>query len=888
MAKKLKKLLKSFTLIELIIVIAVIAVLGVAAFLVLSQWMSKSRDSRRIADFHVIKNALDISFVDKSYYPLPDENILVKDKFGGLGWIQGAFSNKVVSSLNSIQKPPFDPKSKLPYDYSVTPDGKEYEIRVFVENFVSNRLISQSFASKTISNIVGNYKKYLLIKSPTNDIFIWNVKNLFCDEIDFTLCEINDSSILSIGYNNQELGYSIQLSGLNLTPLFNDSTSNELKQVLLEDLKKFLPNEFNNYGESQLLKKIGSFISEEKVPYKSEEIDSYSGTTRLINYYLGNIICGDGKIEGSEQCDDGNKISGDGCSGICKFEIPSCQLTATPNHKTSSPLVSQISGSVTNGGFFSKIIINGVETIDPLLPLSNSFTNGVHTITGVVVNHIDNTVSSDCSIKVNVGSIVCGNGVKEGIEECDDGNLINYDGCSSTCVKTFTPILFKDSSGNNVFPSNCNDLNIKKNQYLAYNKYETNNLTTLKQISLSQINDGVYWMDLDGMSSNEKYISDDETSILINSDEVNGSTTVNDSSKYANNITNTSVVNTSSTKKTGTSSLNFPTNSMLTVTGNPSNNELDFGSGDFTIDFWMNPTLVSGTYNLISKRSHQSSYDGYIILISNGLVKAYFSSNGTSWDIANPLSCGNVKIGSWYHVAVVRSNNNILCFNNGLLTSSISTTKSIFSNNQPIRIGKDSNGLPFTGYMDEIRISKGSGRRTSNFSLDLVAPLPVSCDMTKDGGGWTQIGNFSSCPGQDILSENGFNIQEIGNYQKSRGLPSVIYNLDSLKTTGIKVITNNYHTNGRFFKPSCFLNIDGSTQADCRTSYSSINWTNPVVSAGLPNYGLILIDQTNGWGNYNDLFGIRLRKGSSQESNWNRDHGKTCSGNTSRMKLFIK
>jgi cysteine-rich repeat protein len=32
------------------------------------------------------------------------------------------------------------------------------------------------------------------------------------------------------------------------------------------------------------------------------------------------IVCGNGLIESGEQCDDGNKISGDGCSSICKTE----------------------------------------------------------------------------------------------------------------------------------------------------------------------------------------------------------------------------------------------------------------------------------------------------------------------------------------------------------------------------------------------------------------------------------------------------------------------------------------------------------------------------------------------------------------------------------------
>ncbi|MEF2175547.1 MAG: prepilin-type N-terminal cleavage/methylation domain-containing protein, partial [Candidatus Absconditabacteria bacterium] len=72
MAKKLQKFLKSFTLIELIIVIAVIAVLGASAFLVLSQWMSKSRDSRKIADLGTIDKAINVSFTSKDKLPTPD------------------------------------------------------------------------------------------------------------------------------------------------------------------------------------------------------------------------------------------------------------------------------------------------------------------------------------------------------------------------------------------------------------------------------------------------------------------------------------------------------------------------------------------------------------------------------------------------------------------------------------------------------------------------------------------------------------------------------------------------------------------------------------------------------------------------------------------------
>jgi fibro-slime domain-containing protein len=37
-------------------------------------------------------------------------------------------------------------------------------------------------------------------------------------------------------------------------------------------------------------------------------------------------VCGNGKVEGSEQCDDGNTVTGDGCSPFCRLE-PKCPAT---------------------------------------------------------------------------------------------------------------------------------------------------------------------------------------------------------------------------------------------------------------------------------------------------------------------------------------------------------------------------------------------------------------------------------------------------------------------------------------------------------------------------------------------------------------------------------
>lgn len=92
-------------------------------------------------------------------------------------------------------------------------------------------------------------------------------------------------------------------------------------------------------------------------------------------------FCGDGNIDTSvgEQCDDGNTVSGDGCSASCLLEV--CG---------------------------NNVIEPGEECDD------------------------GNTSSGDgCSASCTIEG--CGNGILEPGEECDDGNTVDGDGCSSTC-----------------------------------------------------------------------------------------------------------------------------------------------------------------------------------------------------------------------------------------------------------------------------------------------------------------------------------------------------------------------------------------------------------------------------------------------------------------------
>ncbi len=82
--------------------------------------------------------------------------------------------------------------------------------------------------------------------------------------------------------------------------------------------------------------------------------------------------CGDSFRTYPEECDDGNTVSGDGCSADCKVEI----------------------GYSCTGGSYK------------------------------------NSAADVCTAYT---TSVCGDGIVSGTEECDDMNTANGDGCSSTC-----------------------------------------------------------------------------------------------------------------------------------------------------------------------------------------------------------------------------------------------------------------------------------------------------------------------------------------------------------------------------------------------------------------------------------------------------------------------
>ena len=146
----------------------------------------------------------------------------------------------------------------------------------------------------------------------------------------------------------------------------------------------------------------------------------------------------------------------------------------------------------------------------------------------------------------------------------------------------------------------------------------------------------------------------------------------------------------------------------------------DFGFGlqDFTIEIWFYiNTLQSPNNRLIFFSDNKSNIDLSGSGINSGKIVYY---DGTSY----PTSGSALALGQWHHVAVTRSATNGRIFINGQQLASFTSSFNYGTTSRQLFIGATNSGVEsFNGYIDDLRITKGVARYTSNFTPP-TAPFP--------------------------------------------------------------------------------------------------------------------------------------------------------------------
>ena len=182
------------------------------------------------------------------------------------------------------------------------------------------------------------------------------------------------------------------------------------------------------------------------------------------------------------------------------------------------------------------------------------------------------------------------------------------------------------------------------------------------------------------------------------------------------------------TKKFGTGSLEFDgTGDYLTVLNNPA---FSFGTGDFTIECWVyiaaNSSPDGGgnrTAGLFSayaasgvvSRGYTFEIEGNASTTGTGL-SFYNNNSGTQISL---IATTTISQGTWHHVAVCRSGTTTRLFLNGSSVASGTLSNQNVNSDYSITIGRlgyASYLQEFNGYIDDLRVTKGVARYTSNFT----------------------------------------------------------------------------------------------------------------------------------------------------------------------------
>ncbi len=143
-------------------------------------------------------------------------------------------------------------------------------------------------------------------------------------------------------------------------------------------------------------------------------------------------VCGNGTREGTEQCDDGNTISGDGCTAACVLEIP-----AQCGNGVEEIGEGCDDGNLVDGDGCSSVC--SVETPTPICG-NGILENSEQCDDGNLLNGDGCSFVCETEHAAPPEGAVCGNGTIEAPEQCDDGNTISGDGCSAACVTEVLPV----------------------------------------------------------------------------------------------------------------------------------------------------------------------------------------------------------------------------------------------------------------------------------------------------------------------------------------------------------------------------------------------------------------------------------------------------------------
>ena len=163
-------------------------------------------------------------------------------------------------------------------------------------------------------------------------------------------------------------------------------------------------------------------------------------------------------------------------------------------------------------------------------------------------------------------------------------------------------------------------------------------------------------------------------------------------------------------------------NDYLTI---PYSSTLDFGSNDFTIEWWMNPTTTAGDQVIFVQSNNLGIYGPLWIRYNGGVLKAWATTAGGTFNVFNSTTIsGSIPANLWTHVAITRNSSGVWkTYLNGVQSYTSTAAGSLYVNSNDTVIGGSSTAnFDFEGSLADFRIVNGTVVYTSDF-IPPTAPL---------------------------------------------------------------------------------------------------------------------------------------------------------------------
>jgi Concanavalin A-like lectin/glucanases superfamily len=145
------------------------------------------------------------------------------------------------------------------------------------------------------------------------------------------------------------------------------------------------------------------------------------------------------------------------------------------------------------------------------------------------------------------------------------------------------------------------------------------------------------------------------------------------------------------------------------------NQNLVFNTGDFTVEFWVYFNSTASTVHIVGDLADGTGTSAWAVLYNSSLTRLRFVV-GANVDILG--ATWSPSTSTWYHVAITRSGTSVRGFVNGTQVGTTQTSSAnITVNTGNLYVGASNDARIFlNGYLDDLRITKGYARYTTNFT----------------------------------------------------------------------------------------------------------------------------------------------------------------------------